>query len=103
MPLTVATTMMDSVMRTHGFQHLPFRFVKGAEILPLLTNSEARLLFGGAEIPTRTFMLPAPLDEPHGSGLHIHGIHSHEEGHSHGDHDHDHSHSHGDHDHDHKH
>ncbi|PVF11959.1 urease accessory protein UreE, partial [Yersinia pestis] len=45
----------------------------------------------------------SPLDEPHGSGLHIHGIHSHEEGHSHGDHDHDHSHSHGDHDHDHKH
>ncbi len=103
MPLTVATTMMDSVMRTHGFQHLPFRFVKGAEILPLLTNSEARLLFGGAEDTDTHVHVASPLDEPHGSGLHIHGIHSHEEGHSHGDHDHDHSHSHGDHDHDHKH
>ncbi|MGP2541971.1 urease accessory protein UreE [Yersinia sp. 2541 StPb PI] len=101
-PLTVATTMMDSVMRTHGFQHLPFRFVKGAEILPLLTNSEARLLFGGAEDTDTHVHVASPLDEPHGSRLHIHSIHSHGEGHSH-DHDHDHDHSHGDHDSDHKH
>lgn len=60
-PLTVATTMMDSVMRTHGFQHLPFRFVKGAEILPLLTNSEARLLFGGAEDTDTHVHVASPL------------------------------------------
>ena len=101
-PLTVATTMMDSVMRTHGFQHLPFRFVKGAEILPLLSNSEARLLFGGAEDTDTHVHVASPLDEPHGSGLHVHAIHSHGTGHTHS-HDHDHSHSHGDHDHDHKH
>ncbi|WP_271311753.1 urease accessory protein UreE [Yersinia intermedia] len=97
-PLTVATTMMDSVMRTHGFQHLPFRFVKGAEILPLLTNSEARLLFGGAEDTDTHVHVASPLDEPHGSGLHIHSIHSHGDGHSHA-----HDHSHGDHDSGHKH
>ncbi|MHA3642404.1 urease accessory protein UreE [Yersinia enterocolitica] len=103
-PLTVATTMMDSVMRTHGFQHLPFRFVKGAEILPLLSNSEARLLFGGAEDTDTHVHVASPLDEPHGSGLHVHAIHSHGDGHTHShdhDHDHDHSHSHGDHGHKH--
>ncbi|NHB87326.1 urease accessory protein UreE [Photorhabdus tasmaniensis] len=48
-PLTVSTKMMDSVMKTHGFHALPYSFVKGEEILPYLNNSEARLLFGGAE------------------------------------------------------
>lgn len=27
-PLTVATTMMDSVMKTHGFQHLPYHLLR---------------------------------------------------------------------------
>lgn len=101
-PLTVATTMMESVMRTHGFQHLPFHFVKGQEILPLLSNSEARLLFGGAEDTDTHVHVASPLDAPHaGSAVHSHGhghSHSHSHGHSHS-HDHDHDHNHDDHKH----
>ncbi|MBK4716056.1 MULTISPECIES: urease accessory protein UreE [Tenebrionibacter/Tenebrionicola group] len=48
-PITVATRIVDSVMKTHGFHALPYSFVKGETILPHLTQSEARLLFGGAE------------------------------------------------------
>lgn len=48
-PMTVATKVMDSVMKTHGFHALPYSFVKGETILPHLTQPEARLLFGGAE------------------------------------------------------
>ncbi|ECC3555197.1 urease accessory protein UreE [Salmonella enterica subsp. salamae] len=48
-PLTVATQVMDSVMKNHGFHTLPYSFVKGESILPHLTQAEARLLFGGAE------------------------------------------------------
>ncbi|TQI79049.1 urease accessory protein [Serratia fonticola] len=48
-PLTVATKVMDSVMKTHGFHALPYSFVKGESILPQLSQAEARLLFGGAE------------------------------------------------------
>lgn len=96
-PLTVATTMMESVMRTHGFQHLPFHFVEGQEILPLLSNSEARLLFGGAEDTGTHVHVASPLDAPHaGSAVHSHSHHSH--GHSHG-HNHSHDHDHDDHQH----
>lgn len=85
-PLTVATTMMDSVMRTHGFQHLPYHFAKGAEILPLLSNSEARLLFGGAEdTDTHVHVIHGESQSPI-SGLQIERIHSH----SHGEHKHEH-------------
>jgi len=97
-PLTVATTMMESVMRTHGFQHLPFSFVKGQEILPLLSNSEARLLFGGAEETDTHVHVASPLDAPH-SAVHSHG-HHHGHSHSHGhSHPHDHDHNHDDHKH----
>jgi urease accessory protein len=48
-PLTVATKVMDSVMKTHGFHAMPYSFVKGESILPQLSQGEARLLFGGAE------------------------------------------------------
>lgn len=98
-PLTVSEKVMESVMRTHGFGNDTFAFVKGESILPILTNSESRLLFGGAE-----------ETDTHVHVAHNHG-HSHSHGHDHGhSHDHDHSHDHGhshdhhhDHDHDHKH
>ncbi len=48
-PLSVARKMMNSVMTTHGFSRLAYRFVRGDSILPILSTSEARLLFGGAE------------------------------------------------------
>lgn len=84
-PLTVATTMMESVMKSHGFQHLPFHFVPGQEILPLLSNAEARLLFGGAEDTDTHVHVVSPLDDPHtGSAVHAQGHHhSHDPNHGH--------------------
>ena len=81
-PLTVETKMMDSVMRTHGFQHLPYAFVSGAEILPLLTTSEARLLFGGAEETDTHVHVASPQDKLDAAALKIQGVHSHD-AHSH--------------------
>ena len=81
-PLTVETKMMDSVMRTHGFQHLPYAFVGGAEILPLLTTSEARLLFGGAEETDTHVHVASPQDKLDAAALKIQGVHSHD-AHSH--------------------
>ncbi|OZY30922.1 hypothetical protein [Pseudomonas lundensis] len=101
-PLTVETKMMDSVMRTHGFEHLPYAFIGGAAILPHLTSSEARLLFGGAEETDTHVHVASPQDKLEAAALKIHGVHSHGDGisHSHShDHDHDHDHTH----HDHKH
>ncbi|WP_339475444.1 urease accessory protein UreE [Pseudomonas sp. RL_5y_Pfl2_69] len=81
-PLTVETKMMDSVMRTHGFQHLPYAFVGGAEVLPLLTTSEARLLFGGAEETDTHVHVASPQDKLDAAALKIQGLHSHDS-HSH--------------------
>ena len=77
-PLTVETKMMDSVMRTHGFEHLPYAFVAGAEILPLLTTSEARLLFGGAEETDTHVHVASPQDKLDAAALKIQGVHSHD-------------------------
>lgn len=74
-PLTVETRMMDSVMRTHGFEHLPYAFIGGAEILPHLTTSEARLLFGGAEETGTHVHVDSPQDKL--DALKIHGQHTH--------------------------
>ena len=85
-PLTVETKMMDSVMRTHGFQHLPYAFIGGAEILPLLTTSEARLLFGGAEETDTHVHVASPQDKLEAAALKIQGLHSHDSHrHSHDD------------------
>lgn len=48
-PLTVEMKMMNSVMKTHGYDAAEYEFVAGSKIRPLLTPSESRLLFGGAE------------------------------------------------------
>ena len=89
-PLTVSEKVMGSVMRTHGFGEETFAFVKGESILPKLSHSEARLLFGGAE-ETDTHV-HVELGQIHGHG-HSHD-HAHSHDHSHG-HDHDHHHDHG--------
>lgn len=70
-PLTVSEKVMSSVMRTHQFSEQTYQFVKGESILALLSNSEARLLFGGAE----------------DTDTHVHVEHAH-------DHDHVHPHAH---------
>lgn len=88
-PLTVSEKVMESVMRTHGFANETFAFVKGESILPKLTHSEARLLFGGAE-DTDTH-------------VHVEIGHIHQQAHNHShDQDHPHNHKHG-HTHIHKH
>jgi urease accessory protein len=40
---------MDSVMRTHAFRGVSYRFAPGAEVIADLSAGEARRLFGGAE------------------------------------------------------
>ena len=96
-PLTVETKMMDSVMRTHGFEHLPYAFISGAAVLPNLTSSEARLLFGGAEETGTHVHVASPQDKLEAAALQIKGQHRHDS--------HSHSHDHGQtfHSHDHKH
>jgi len=48
-PLTVARTVMASVMKTHSFEGLTYAFAPGAEVIPYLAPHEARRLFGAAE------------------------------------------------------
>jgi urease accessory protein len=48
-PLTVAKTVMASVMKTHAFDGISYGFARGAEVMPYLAPHEARRLFGGAE------------------------------------------------------
>ena len=46
-PLTVDRKVMLGVMRTHNFSGVEFTFRTGKEVLPYLSPSEVRLLFGG--------------------------------------------------------
>ncbi len=48
-PLVVNKTMFISVMKSHGYTEDKYYFTEGENILPMLTTSESRLLFGGAE------------------------------------------------------
>lgn len=48
-PLTVDRKVMASVMRTHAFHGIEYKFMPGAEIIPYLAPNEARRLFGGAD------------------------------------------------------
>ena len=48
-PLTVDRKVMDSVMRTHRFEHVTYSFQPGASVIPYLAPHEARRLFGGAD------------------------------------------------------
>ena len=48
-PLTVAKTVMASVMKTHAFEGISCAFVPGSEVLPYLAPYEARRFFGAAD------------------------------------------------------
>lgn len=48
-PLTVDRKVMLSVMRTYNFSGVEFAFRPGREVVPYLTPSEVRLLFGGSQ------------------------------------------------------
>jgi urease accessory protein len=47
-PVTVDRAAVDSVMRTHAFHGVTYRFAPGAEVIGRLSPDEARYLFGGA-------------------------------------------------------
>jgi urease accessory protein len=55
-PLTVDRRVMDSVMRTHGFEGVSYDFVTGTDVIAYLAPHEARLLFGGAEATAHTHL-----------------------------------------------
>jgi urease accessory protein len=48
-PVAVDRAAMDSVMRTHAFAGVTYRFAPGSEAIAKLSPYEARCLFGGAE------------------------------------------------------
>lgn len=48
-PLVVNENMLVSVMKSHGYTEGEYYFTEGEKVLPVLTASESRLLFGGAE------------------------------------------------------
>lgn len=84
-PLAVSRDVMSAMMRTHHFQEESFQFVPGDEILPKMSQSEARLLFGGSE-ETDTH-----VHVPHNHHDHDH-THTHALAHHQDHHGHDHSH-----------
>lgn len=48
-PLTVARAVMSSVMKTHSFEGVTYKFVPGADVIAYLAPREARRLFGATE------------------------------------------------------
>lgn len=47
-PLTVDRKVMQSVMETHRFEGISFRFESGSEVIPYLSPHEVRRLFAGS-------------------------------------------------------
>lgn len=91
-PLTVDQKVMGSVMRTHQFEHIQYRFVPGSEVIRYLAPHESRRLFAGADSTPHVHydQLVAASGSAH-AHPHAHGgdEHTHEHNHAHG-HDHDH-------------
>ncbi len=82
-PLTVDRKVMDSVMRTHHFEHIRYQFLPGAEVIPYLAPHESRRLFGGADATPHSHSQPYQQLEP---AVHEHTHeheHVHEDGSSH--------------------
>ena len=71
-PLTVDRKVMDSVMRTHAFEHVRYEFAPGTEVISYLTPHESRRLFGGAEGPVHSHVhehgRPGQADRGHHHG-----------------------------------
>lgn len=107
-PLAVNRLVMNSVMNTHHFADISFRFVPGAEIPDKLDPSQARRLFGGTEQPMQgghshahghTHAGDAASADGAGHGHSHHGDHAHgpeseDEGNRHEHHHHHHGHGH---------
>lgn len=54
-PLTVDKQVMLSVMKTHRFEDIEYRFEKGEEIIPYMAPHEIRRLFGGTCNPNHHY------------------------------------------------
>lgn len=82
-PLTVDQKVMGSVMRTHHFEHVRYRFMPGSEVIRYLAPHESRRLFAGADA-TPHVHTPAPTRDPKGHGADG-DLHTHDDGtrHSH--------------------
>ena len=83
-PMAVNRLVMNSVMNTHHFKDITFRFAPGSEIVELLEPTQARRLFGGTERPMdggHTHASPDGHAHHHGH----HHTHAHE-GHCHDGH-----------------
>ena len=63
-PMAVNRLVMNSVMNTHHFKDITFRFAPGSEIVDLLEPTQARRLFGGTERPMDGGHTHAPAGEP---------------------------------------
>ena len=71
-PLTVDHNVMASVMRTHAFRGIEYKFMPGGEVIPYLAPHEARRLFGGADATPHSHVHEHLHDHEHGS----HNAHS---------------------------
>ncbi len=70
-PLTVDKKVMLSVMRTHNFEGIEFSFHPGSELIPYLSPSEIRRLFGATAPEDHSSHNHAPHDH------HLHSPHQH--------------------------
>ncbi|OON41907.1 urease accessory protein UreE [Izhakiella australiensis] len=59
-PLTVSRRMVESVIKSHGFDKLPCACVRGEMLQEELTQAQARLLFAGAEDAAHHVAVAAP-------------------------------------------
>ena len=74
-PMAVNSLVMNSVMNTHHFKDITFRFVPGSEIVGLLEPAQVRRLFGGTERPMdggHTHASPDGHVQHHGHHHHMH-------------------------------
>jgi len=93
-PLTVDRKVMDSVMRTHRFEHIRYSFVPGADVIPYLAPHESRRLFGGADATPHSHVQAYQTAHDRAVHSHLHGhVHTHADGTTHA-HDHVHQHQH---------
>ncbi len=96
-PLAVNRLVMNSVMKTHHFKDITYRFAAGSEVLDVLEPAQARRLFGGTERPMNGGHSHAEEGHAHCCGhhhthdgdTHCHAGHTHShEGHGHTGHSH---------------
>ena len=81
-PMAVNRLVMNSVMNTHHFDGISFRFAPGAEIAALLNPEQSRRLFGGTERPADGGHSHAHACEQNHKHEHEHNGHCHSHTHA---------------------